>query len=78
MSFIKKALCAAAVGGLALSSPAIAAPKAAAVKVASKDVRAASKAKKAQRAIGGEQIGIIIVGGAVVVAGAVALASSSS
>ena len=77
MSFFKKALCAAAVSGLAFSSPAMAAPKSVA-KVAVKDVRAATKVKKAQRAVSSETLTIILVGGAVVVAGVVAASSASS
>lgn len=81
MSFIKKALCAAAVGGLALSAPAIAAPKSVSksvAKVAPKDLRAGTKVKKAQRATDAEDVVIIVVGGAAVVAGVVAATSSSS
>ena len=80
MSFIKKALCAAAVGGLALSAPAIAAPKSVSksvAKVAPKDLRAGTKVKKAQRATDAEDV-VIVVGGAAVVAGVVAATSSSS
>ena len=76
MSFFKKALCAAAVSGLALSSPAMAAPKSV-VKVAAKDVRASSKVKKAQRAIGAETLPIILIGGAAVVAGVAAATAGS-
>ena len=76
MSFFKKALCAAAIGGLALSSPVLAAPKSAA-KVAAKDVRAATKVKKAQRAVDAEDAVIILIGGASVVAG-IAAASAGS
>ena len=79
MSFLKKALCAAAVSGLALSTPAMAAPKSGA-KVAVKDVRAASKVKKAQRASGEGSDGTlyIVIGGAVVVAGAAVALSASN
>lgn len=78
MSFIKKALCAAAVGGLALSAPAMAAPKSVS-KLAVKDVRAGTKVKKAQRAEGsGSLLPIVLVGGAVVVAGVAAATAGSS
>lgn len=76
MSFFKKALCAAAVGGLALSSPAMAAPKSA-IKVAAKDVRAASKVKKSQRAVDSEDLAIILIGGATLIAG-IAVATAGS
>lgn len=78
MSILKKAVCAAVVSGLALSSPAMAASKSA-PKVAPKDVRAASKVKKAQRAGGEGTSGLVyvLVGGAVVVAGVVAATSGS-
>lgn len=76
MSFFKKALCAAAVSGLALSSPAMAAPKSV-VKVAAKDVRASSKVKKAQRAIGAEGVVILVIGGASVIAGVAAATGAS-
>lgn len=76
MSFIKKALCAAAVGGLALSAPAMAAPKSVS-KLAVKDVRAGTKVKKAQRAEGSSVLPIILIGSAVAVAGVVAATSGS-
>lgn len=81
MSFIKKALCAAAVGGLALSAPAMAAPKSPAKsvsKLATKDVRAGTKVKKAQGADAGSILPIVLIGGAAVVVGVVAATSSSS
>jgi len=78
MSFFKKALCAAAVGGLALSSPAMAAPKVAAVKVATKDVRAGSKIKKAERAVSAEVVVIGLIGTGAAIAGIVAATKSTS
>ena len=78
MSIIKKALCAAAVGGLALSAPAMAAPKSVS-KLAVKDVRAGTKIKKAQRAEGNSSLlPIILIGGGAVIVGVVAATSSSS
>lgn len=79
MSYIKKALCAAAVGGLALSAPAMAAPKSVS-KLAVKDVRAGTKVKKAQRADDdkGSLLPIILIGGGAVIVGVVAATSSSS
>lgn len=78
MSFIKKALCAAAVGGLALSAPAMAAPKSVS-KLAVKDVRAGTKIKKAQRAEGNSSLlPIILIGGGAVIVGVVAATAGSS
>ena len=78
MSFIKKALCAAAVGGLALSAPAMAAPKSVS-KLAVKDVRAGTKVKKAQRAEGSSSLlPIVLIGGGAVIVGVVAATAGSS